>query len=75
MNKSISLMPMKGAIMPPTPYMRRFLRSNALAPIGLYSTPLRANGIRIGMIIALNMMAERIALSGLCRPMMLSAPS
>ena len=43
--------------------MSKLRRSNALAPIGLYSTPLRAKGIRIGIMIALNMIAERIALS------------
>ena len=49
--------------------MSKLRRSNALAPIGLYSTPLRAKGIRIGIMIALNMIAERIALQDYANPL------
>ena len=45
---SINLMPMKGAIIPPTPYINRFLLSSALAPMGLYATPFNASGIKQG---------------------------
>ena len=39
--------------------------NNALAPIGLYSTPRKANGLSIGMIIALKITADKIALQNL----------
>ncbi len=38
-----------------------------LAPIGLYATPFNASGISSGIMIALKITAERIALSGLCK--------
>ena len=34
--------------------------------MGLYATPLKANGINAGMIRALKITADKIALSGLC---------
>src|SRR5690242_14552478 len=42
---SISLMPTKGTITPPSPQMRRLRRRSASAPSGLYSTPRSAIGI------------------------------
>ncbi len=45
------------------------------APVGRYCTPRNASGISAMMISALKMIADRIALSGLCRRMMLSTPS
>lgn len=62
---SINLIPIKGTNTPPSPYINKFLRSSALAPIGLYATPFSANGISNGIIIALNIIADKIALSGL----------
>src|SRR4030042_5647931 len=44
--------------------MRRFLLSKAVAFLGTYFTPRRAIGIKEGMMMALKMMAERIALCG-----------
>src|SRR5580692_3483987 len=44
-----------------------FLLNKALAPIGLYATPLNANGINNGIMIALKITADKIALSGLCK--------
>ena len=48
MIRSMSLMPMNGAITPPSPYHSRFRRSRAPAPTGRYVTPFRAIGIRAG---------------------------
>lgn len=59
------LIPINGITTPPSPKINRFRLSKADAPIGLYATPFRAKGIRIGMMIALKITAERIALSGL----------
>jgi hypothetical protein len=62
---SMALIPIKGMIIPPRPYINRFLLNSAFAPIGLYGTPFRASGINNGIMMALKMTAERIALSGL----------
>src|SRR5215831_16856805 len=55
--------------------MSRFRRSSAVAPIARYLTPLRASGTSAGMISALKMTADRIALFGSPRRMTLSASS
>ena len=49
---------------PPTPNINKLRRSKALAPIGLYFTPRNANGMSNGMMMALKMTADRMALSG-----------
>ena len=46
--------------------MSRLRRSSAVAPIARYLTPLSASGTSAGMISALKMIAEMIALFG-CR--------
>lgn len=61
---SINFIPRKGATIPPNPYMKRLRRSRADAPIGFYVTPRSASGISNGIIIALKITADRIALSG-----------
>lgn len=58
---SISLMPIKGKIMPPKPQIRRFLRNKASAPRALYLTPLKATGIRTIMMRALKITADNMA--------------
>src|SRR5690348_13766077 len=47
--------------------------SSLAAPIGLYFTPRNASGIRKTMINALKITAERMAVFGVARCMMLSA--
>jgi hypothetical protein len=42
--------------------------------MGVYFTPFSASGTSMGMMMALKMMAERIALCGVARPMTLSTP-
>ena len=53
--------------------MSRLRRRSAVAPIARYLTPLSASGTSAGMIRALKMIAETIALFGSPRCMMLSA--
>ena len=55
--------------------MRRLRWSSSLAGAGRKATPRRASGMSAMMIRALKMTAERIALWGVDRPMMLSALS
>ena len=61
---SISLIPIKGIIIPPIPYITMFNASTRLGEIGRYFTPFRASGIRAIIIRALNITALKIALSG-----------
>lgn len=63
--RSMILIPINGITTPPNPKMNRLRLNKADAPIGLYATPFNANGINIGMIIALKITADKIALSGL----------
>lgn len=61
---SINLIAINGTIAPPIPYINKLRRSSADAPIGLYCTPLSANGISAGIIKALKIIADNIADSG-----------
>ena len=56
---------MKGTNTPPKPYINKFFVNNLVALIGTYFTPFIANGISRGMIMALNIKADKIAL---CEP-------
>src|SRR5207248_11792683 len=58
---SMTLMPRNGTSTPPRPQMSRLRRSRASAPTGRYVTPLRATGIRSGMMRALKITADRMA--------------
>ena len=69
---SIALIPINGIIKPPTPYIAMFLKRIVEALFGLYFTPRMASGMSAGMIMALNITAERIALVGEDNAMMLS---
>ena len=53
--------------------MSKFRLSNALELIGLYAIPFIANGISNGIIIALNINADKIAESGEVKFIMFSA--
>ena len=55
---------MNGQIIPPKPYISIFLPNIFDADIGSYFTPLMAKGIKQGIIIALNINADIIALDG-----------
>ena len=61
---SMALMPTKGAMMPPSPYTSRLRRSRAAAPMARNLTPRSASGTSTTMINALNITADRMALSG-----------
>ena len=52
--------------------MSRLRCSVASAPMGVYFTPRSASGINATIMSALKMIALKIALFGLCRPMMFS---
>src|SRR5689334_4243158 len=71
----MSLMPIKGTTIPPSPYISRLRRNNAAALMGRYFTPRSASGINAMMIKALKITAERIADCGVRNPMMLSVLS
>src|SRR6266516_3909274 len=58
---SMSLIPMKGTMIPPAPQMSAFLMNRAIVLVGLNRIPPIARGIRSGMMIALKMSAERTA--------------
>src|SRR4029078_6681853 len=64
MTTSIILIPMKGAISPPTPEISMLRRRSASALMARYDTPRSASGTSATMISALKMTAERIADSG-----------
>ena len=55
---------MNGQIIPPKPYISIFLPNIFDADIGSYFTPLIAKGIKQGIIMALNINADIIALEG-----------
>jgi two-component system sensor histidine kinase KdpD len=57
----VTLMPIKGTIRPPRPYISRLRRKSTAAPTGRYFTPLSASGMRNTMINALKITADRIA--------------
>ena len=59
---SISLIATKGNNSPPKPYTKIFLVSMASDVVCLYATPFNESGIRQGIIIALNIIADNIAL-------------
>ena len=59
---SISLIPTKGAIIPPKPKISRFRVKAVFAETGLYRTPFNARGTKRIMIIALKITALSIAL-------------
>lgn len=57
--------PIKGMTTPPNPKISKFLLRSADAPIGLYATPFKAKGMRMGIIMALKITADKMAVSGL----------
>src|SRR5674536_238868 len=63
---------MNGTIKPPTPYIAIFLKRIVDASLGLYFTPLMASGISAGIIRALKITADSMALFGEDSAMMLS---
>src|SRR6202453_3870760 len=65
---SINLIPINGAIIPPSPYTSRFRRSKASAPSGRYFTPRKASGTSAMIISALKITAESIAECGFFSP-------
>ena len=67
MIKSIIFIPMNGAITPPKPYTNILCVSILSECCGLYFTPYIARGIKSGMIIALKINADNIALEGVAR--------
>ena len=69
----MSLMKMKGKMIPPTPKMNTLRRRIAAAPDGRNFTPRRASGMRATMMRALKITADRTADCGLCSLMMLMA--
>src|SRR5262245_25576965 len=70
--RSMALMPINGMMIPQTPEISRLRRSSGPAPIARKATPFSASGISATMISALKMMADRIALCGVAKFMMLS---
>jgi len=69
---SISLMPMKGAISPPSPYTARLRRSRDAAPRGGSGRPQRQRNQRDDDQ-GIEVTAERMADEGLASPNQLSA--